>query len=934
MDAARLAGAQARRRGRRAFDAAGLDTGILGYDHNWSTHPDDVASTPPGEDPETDYPYRLLGSPEADAFDGIAYHCYAGDPADQTKLHDAFPDTELWFTECSGSHGASDPPAQYFSDTLKWHARNLVMGVTRNWSSTVVNWNLALDPTGGPHNGGCDTCTGVVTVGAKNTVTRNAEYYTLGHLARFVDPGAVRIASTSYGTTSWNGKVMSVAFRNPDGSIVLVAHNENDEPSDIGVAQGDQSFDYTLPGGSLATFVWDDSAALDDGYDLVDLGDATATSTTNGTGTANAVDDDGSTAWTSGAAQQPGQELTVDLGAPVDVRKVVLDAGFTTADPAQWWTPGIPSTDYPRGVRLLTSTDGTTWTEVSSAQGDRPADDAVGGRLAGAVAAPRADRRQRLVVVGGRPPRPHLSSAAPPAAGYGGGGAQRGGGRRPARSAGWPRSSQRATGNVADGRRPVRRGGGARRRGGRDRRQPGDPRPRPDRPRGGRRDPRRRAVAGHPRPDRYDAGQLLRTVPAVPVGRAVGPGRRGGLRGRPGRRGARRLRRPGLLRALRPAARHLAAAGAPGARWPRDRTLRGLAGQGGPCRVLRSPAAPGRDGDVAGPPAGPPASARCPAPTRTRPRPSSPARSPTCRTSSSCPARGARRRPGRPHRGAAHRPARRPAAVGLAAGRPAGHRRAARRSPTSRTTSTSSRRPTRAAPARSRCRSAARGPLAAALRLTRGEPVLSDPGAVRDLAQSLTDGAVAAPERRTPSAAATRRSSCSSTSPRCPAVLAGGIRSSSGARSFRPVPAATVEETLRALVDAVGVPVVVHCCAERPPVAALVRAPGRAALSLDLTVARPGGRRRARRGGRRRRPRCSPGVVPAAPERAGRLSDPAGTVEPVRRVWRRLGLPAESLRRVVVTPTCGLAGASPDHARAALRLAADAARQLAEDPEG
>ena len=59
----------------------------------------------------------------------------------------------------------------------------------------------------------------------------------------------------------------------------------------------------------------------------------------------------------------------MDLGSPVEVRKVVLDAGFTTADPAQWWTPGIPSHDYPRGVRLLTSDDGTTWTERSSVQG-------------------------------------------------------------------------------------------------------------------------------------------------------------------------------------------------------------------------------------------------------------------------------------------------------------------------------------------------------------------------------------------------------------------------------------------------------------------------------------------------------------------------------------------------------------------------------------
>ena len=352
-----------------AFAAAGLRTKILGYDHNWATHPDDLASTPPGEDPEADYPYRLLESSDAGAYDGIAYHCYAGEPLDQTKLHDAHPDTELWFTECSGSHGASDPPAKFFADTLTWHARNLVMGVTRNWGSTVVNWNLALDPSGGPHNGGCDTCTGVVTVGPKNTVTRNAEYYTLGHLARFVDPGAVRVASTSYGTTGWNGKVMSVAFRNPDGSIVLLAHNENDAPSDFAVAQGGQSFDYTLPGGALATFVWDDSAALDDGFDLAAVDAATATSTTNGTGTGNAVDDDGSTAWTTGTAQTPGQELTVDLGVPVDVRKVVLDAGFTTAPPEEWWTPGIPSTDYPRGVRLLTSTDGDDWTPVSTATG-------------------------------------------------------------------------------------------------------------------------------------------------------------------------------------------------------------------------------------------------------------------------------------------------------------------------------------------------------------------------------------------------------------------------------------------------------------------------------------------------------------------------------------------------------------------------------------
>ena len=221
--------------------------------------------------------------------------------------------------------------------------------------------------------------------------------------------------------------------------------------------------------------------------------------------------------------------------------------------------------------------------------------------------------------------------------------------------------------------------------------------------------------------------------------------------------------------------------------------------------------------------------------------------------------------------------------------------------------------------------------LAAALRLTRGEPVLSDAGAVRDLVQSLTDGAVqhlGDVRRRLPGA----RTVLQLDEPSLPAVLAGGIRSSSGARSFSPVPATAVEESLRGLVDAVGVPVVVHCCAERPPVATLVRA-GAAGLSLDLTVlarevddelgeAVDGG------------VRLLAGVVPSTADGARQVSDPAGTVEPVRRLWRRLGLPVESLRQVAVTPTCGLAGASPDHARAALRLAAESARQLAEDPEG
>jgi glucosylceramidase len=342
-----------------ALRRAGLRTKLFGYDHNWSEHPNDIASTPPGRDPEVNYPFDLMRTSAARWLTGTAFHCYSGDQVRQTEMHNAFPDKQVWFTECSGSHGPTDPPAQVFSDTLKWHARNLVLGVTRNWGQTMINWNLALDPSSGPHNNGCDTCTGVVTVGPGQTVTRNAEYYTLGHLARFVRPGAVRIASTSFGTTGWNGQIMDAAFRNPDGSTALIVHNENDNPATFAVARGDASFTYTLPGGALATFTWPGSRTLDNRLRLLPADRMNATASPagpDGQDASKAVDDDASTRWTTGTAQQPGQTLQVDLGAVSRGRLLVLDTG-----------PDV--TDYPRGYAVSTSADGTTWATPVSGTG-------------------------------------------------------------------------------------------------------------------------------------------------------------------------------------------------------------------------------------------------------------------------------------------------------------------------------------------------------------------------------------------------------------------------------------------------------------------------------------------------------------------------------------------------------------------------------------
>jgi glucosylceramidase len=232
----------------RELKRAGLRTKILGYDHNWALHPNDVG--PPDDPANPEYARSLLSDPGANRYlAGTAFHSYSGDPERQSALHDLFPSKDVYFTECSGAQSGN--PATTFPDTLHWHTRFLTVGAVRNWAKTVITWNLALDPAGGPHNGGCDTCFGVVTVDpSTGQATPTADYYVLGHVTRFLRPGAVRVDSTVA------GNACNVAFRNPDGSLVVVVVNDDwgTTAQRFNVTAGGQPFSYELPAGAVATF--------------------------------------------------------------------------------------------------------------------------------------------------------------------------------------------------------------------------------------------------------------------------------------------------------------------------------------------------------------------------------------------------------------------------------------------------------------------------------------------------------------------------------------------------------------------------------------------------------------------------------------------------------------------------------------------------------
>ncbi|WUF99863.1 methionine synthase [Streptomyces sp. NBC_00467] len=218
--------------------------------------------------------------------------------------------------------------------------------------------------------------------------------------------------------------------------------------------------------------------------------------------------------------------------------------------------------------------------------------------------------------------------------------------------------------------------------------------------------------------------------------------------------------------------------------------------------------------------------------------------------------------------------------------------------------------------------------LAAALELRNGEAALSDAGACRDLAASLAEGLrthLADVRRRVPRASVTLQLD----EPSLIAVLRGQIASASGYRTHRAVDRQVVESALRDVMGVSEGPVTVHSCAPDVPFALLRRA-GAAGISFDfglLTERDDDEIGEAVEGGTK----LFAGVVPSTDTA---LSDPAGSVMTVRTLWRRLGLnPGTLAESVVITPTCGLAGASPAYARAALAHGVRAARSLADNPE-
>jgi glucosylceramidase len=222
-----------------AFQAAGIKSKILAFDHNW----DLIA-----------FPIEVMSDSKAAAFaGGIAIHCYGGTVTAQSELHERFPEKGIWLTECSGG--------EWQKGDLLEQTMELVIGATRNWAKSVVLWNLVLDQNHQPFLGGCRTCRGVVTIDhsvSPAKIVPNEDFTALAHASKFLAPGAVRIESNTFG----QGSLESVAFGNPDGSIVLIVLNSGGAATTFNVAWRNKYATYRLDPHAVATFRWSPPARV------------------------------------------------------------------------------------------------------------------------------------------------------------------------------------------------------------------------------------------------------------------------------------------------------------------------------------------------------------------------------------------------------------------------------------------------------------------------------------------------------------------------------------------------------------------------------------------------------------------------------------------------------------------------------------------------
>jgi glucosylceramidase len=209
---------------------AKINIEVVLFDHN-ADHPN--------------YPIAILNDAKAKSFAAAtAFHLYLGKEEALSEVHALHPDKKIYFTEqWTGAKGS-------FDGDFLWHLEHIVIGTIQNWSSVVLEWNLANNAKFEPHTPlGCTECKGALTI-QDGIINRNVSYYIIGQIAKFIKPGAIRtlssVSDASLATTSFNLK---------NGKKAILILNKS-AAKQIILEQNNQYYTFNIPAKAASTIIW------------------------------------------------------------------------------------------------------------------------------------------------------------------------------------------------------------------------------------------------------------------------------------------------------------------------------------------------------------------------------------------------------------------------------------------------------------------------------------------------------------------------------------------------------------------------------------------------------------------------------------------------------------------------------------------------------
>jgi len=210
--------------------AAKINIEVVLFDHN-ADHPN--------------YPIAILNDVKAKSFAAAtAFHLYLGKEEALSEVHALHPDKKIYFTEqWTGAKGS-------FDGDFLWHLEHIVIGTIQNWSSVVLEWNLANNAKFEPHTPlGCTECKGAFTI-QDGIINRNVSYYIIGQIAKFIKPGAIRTLSSVS-----DASLATISFNLKNGKKAILILNKS-AAKQIVLEQNNQYYTFNIPAKAASTVIW------------------------------------------------------------------------------------------------------------------------------------------------------------------------------------------------------------------------------------------------------------------------------------------------------------------------------------------------------------------------------------------------------------------------------------------------------------------------------------------------------------------------------------------------------------------------------------------------------------------------------------------------------------------------------------------------------